>query len=63
MSAITHVSDPGVHWVAGDPARSAALIRLRAVRMVAPLGCCGEPPAPVPATGPAEADNGGYAPV
>ena len=38
MSAITHVSDPGTRWTAGDPVVLAARIRLRAVRMVAPLG-------------------------
>jgi len=38
MPAITHVSDPGTHWTLEDPARFATLIRLRAVRMVAPLG-------------------------
>jgi len=38
MSATAHVSDPGTHWTAGDPARLATLIRLRAVRMVAPHG-------------------------
>jgi len=38
MSATTHVSDPGTRWTVEDPARLAALIRLRAVRMVAPLG-------------------------
>ena len=38
MPAIAHVSDPGTHWTAGDPARLATLIRLRAVRMVAPHG-------------------------
>lgn len=32
------LSDPGTRWTAGDPARLAARIRLRAVRMVAPLG-------------------------
>jgi len=32
------VSDPGTHWDITDPARLAAMIRLRAVRMVAPLG-------------------------
>lgn len=34
----TYVSDPGMHWTVDDPGRLAALIRLRAVRMVAPLG-------------------------
>jgi transketolase len=38
MSATAHVSDPGTHWAAGDPARLATLIRLRAVRMIAPHG-------------------------
>ena len=38
MPATAHVSDPGTHWTAGDPARLATLIRLRAVRMVAPHG-------------------------
>jgi len=38
MSASAHLSDPGTHWTAGDPARLATLIRLRAVRMVAPHG-------------------------
>ncbi len=40
MSAIAPnlVSDPGTHWTVGDPARLATLIRLRAVRMVAPHG-------------------------
>ena len=33
-----HVSDPGTHWTVDDPVRLATLIRLRAVRMVAPLG-------------------------
>jgi len=33
-----HVSDPGTHWTVPDPARLATLIRLRAVRMVAPQG-------------------------
>lgn len=33
-----HVSDPGTRWTVPDPARLAAAIRLRAVRMVAPLG-------------------------
>lgn len=32
------LSDPGTRWTAGDPAWLAARIRLRAVRMVAPLG-------------------------
>jgi len=32
------MSDPGTHWDISDPARLAAMIRLRAVRMVAPLG-------------------------
>jgi transketolase len=35
---VTRVSDPGTHWDVTDPARLAAMIRLRAVRMVAPLG-------------------------
>ena len=38
MSATAHVSNPGTHWTVGDPARLATLIRLRAVRMVAPHG-------------------------
>jgi transketolase len=38
MSATMHVSDPGTRWTVGDPAVLAARIRLRAVRMVAPLG-------------------------
>ncbi|MGH3210358.1 MAG: 1-deoxy-D-xylulose-5-phosphate synthase N-terminal domain-containing protein [Trebonia sp.] len=38
MPATAHVSDPGTHWTVGDPARLATLIRLRAVRMVAPHG-------------------------
>ena len=40
MSAIAPkpVSAPGTHWTVGDPARLATLIRLRAVRMVAPHG-------------------------
>jgi transketolase len=33
-----HVSDPGTHWTVSDPAVLATRIRLRAVRMVAPLG-------------------------
>jgi len=32
------VSDPSTHWTVDDPARLATLIRLRAVRMVAPQG-------------------------
>jgi transketolase len=32
------VSDPGTHWEVPDPARLATMIRLRAVRMVAPHG-------------------------
>ena len=32
------VSDPGTRWTVPDPARLATLIRLRAVRMVAPQG-------------------------
>ena len=32
------MSDPGTRWTVPDPARLATLIRLRAVRMVAPLG-------------------------
>jgi transketolase len=32
------VSDPGTHWTVPDPARLATLIRLRAIRMVAPQG-------------------------
>jgi transketolase len=35
---MTRVSDPGTHWAVGDPARLATIIRLRAVRMVAPQG-------------------------
>jgi transketolase len=35
---MTRVSDPGTHWEVTDPARLATLIRLRAVRMVAPQG-------------------------
>lgn len=35
---MTRVSDPGTHWEVTDPARLATVIRLRAVRMVAPLG-------------------------
>jgi transketolase len=35
---MTRVSDPGAHWTVSDPARLAAAIRLRAVRMVAPQG-------------------------
>jgi transketolase len=38
VTATTHVSDPGTHWTVADPARLATLIRLRAVRMVAPHG-------------------------
>jgi hypothetical protein len=38
MSVVSRVSDPGTHWEVADPARLAALIRLRAVRMVAPQG-------------------------
>ncbi len=34
----TRVSDQGTHWTVDDPARLATLIRLRAVRMVAPQG-------------------------
>jgi transketolase len=37
-TAGAHVSDPGTHWTVPDPARLATLIRLRAVRMVAPQG-------------------------
>ena len=33
-----HVSDPGTRWTVPDPARLATMIRLRAVRMVAPHG-------------------------
>jgi len=33
-----YVSDPATHWTVDDPARLATLIRLRAVRMVAPQG-------------------------
>ena len=36
--APTPVSTPGTHWTVDDPARLATLIRLRAVRMVAPHG-------------------------
>jgi len=36
--AATYVSDPGTHWTVSDPGRLATLIRLRAVRMVAPQG-------------------------
>lgn len=32
------MSDPGTRWTVPDPARLATLIRLRAVRMVAPQG-------------------------
>jgi transketolase len=35
---MTRVSDPGTHWEVTDPARLATIIRLRAVRMVAPQG-------------------------
>jgi transketolase len=38
VTTITRVSDPGTHWTVADPARLATLIRLRAVRMVAPHG-------------------------
>jgi transketolase len=38
MSILPRVSDPGTHWVVADPVRLATLIRLRAVRMVAPQG-------------------------
>ena len=38
MTAVTHVSDPGTRWTVDDPARLATIIRLRAVRMVAPQG-------------------------
>ncbi len=38
MSATGHVCDPGTYWTVPDPARLATAIRLRAVRMVAPLG-------------------------
>ena len=38
MSAAARVSDPGTHWTVADPARLAAAIRLRAVRMVRPQG-------------------------
>jgi transketolase len=37
-TATTRASDPGTHWTPPDPARLATLIRLRAVRMVAPHG-------------------------
>src|SRR6516162_11824258 len=33
-----HVSDPGTRWTVPDPARLATMIRLRAVKMVAPHG-------------------------
>ena len=35
---MTRVSEPGTYWEVTHPARLAATIRLRAVRMVAPLG-------------------------
>jgi len=35
---MTRVSDPGTQWEVPDPARLATMIRLRAVRMVAPHG-------------------------
>ena len=35
---MTRVSDPGTHWEVADPARLATMIRLRALRMVAPHG-------------------------
>ena len=38
LGADAHVSDPGTRWTVPDPARLATLIRLRAVRMVAPRG-------------------------
>jgi transketolase len=38
VSAAARVSDPGTHWTVADPARLAAAIRLRAVRMVRPQG-------------------------
>jgi len=38
MSVLSRVSDPGTHWEVADPVRLAALIRLRAVRMIAPQG-------------------------
>jgi transketolase len=38
LAAGGRVSDPGIHWTVADPARLATLIRLRAVRMVAPQG-------------------------
>jgi len=34
----SRVSDPGTRWTVDDPARLAALIRLRAVRMIKPQG-------------------------
>jgi transketolase len=36
--SLARVSDPGTHWTVDNPARLAASIRLRAVRMVAPHG-------------------------
>jgi transketolase len=38
LGAGLRVSDPGTRWTVPDPARLATLIRLRAVRMVAPQG-------------------------
>jgi transketolase len=38
LEAGVRVSDPGTRWTVPDPARLATLIRLRAVRMVAPQG-------------------------
>ena len=38
LGAGVRVSDPGTRWTVPDPARLATLIRLRAVRMVAPQG-------------------------
>jgi transketolase len=38
MTAAARVSEPGTHWSVDDPARLATVIRLRAVRMVAPQG-------------------------
>ncbi|PZS40684.1 MAG: transketolase [Pseudonocardiales bacterium] len=38
MSATAHISVPGTHWTVPDPRELALMIRLRAVRMVAPQG-------------------------